>query len=114
MTPRQILCAALLAPFLALTAFVLATDGLLGFYQAAFANRSTLLMSADLLLALGLVLLWMHADARTNGTPFVPYLLITLAIGIAGPLGYGIHREARLRQASAAPRAAHVRAGEAT
>ncbi len=111
MTTRQILCAALLAPFLALTAFVLTTDGLLGFYQAAFANPSTLLMSADLLIALGLVLLWMHADARANGTPFVPYLLITLAIGIAGPLGYLIHREARLRRKSGSSLEARARAG---
>ncbi len=111
MTTRQILCAALLTPFLALTAFVIATNGLLGFYQAAFANRSTLLMSADLLVALGLVLLWMHADARTNGTPFVPYLLITLAIGVAGPLGYLIHREARLRQTSGSLLDARARTG---
>ena len=35
------------------------------------------------------------------------------AIGVAGPLGYLIHREARLRRMSVAPRAARVRAGGA-
>lgn len=63
------------------------------------------------LIALGILLLWMHADARANGTPFVPYLLITLAIGIAGPLGYLIHREVRLRRMSGSPLDTHVRAG---
>lgn len=101
MTTRQITCAALLLPFLALTAFVLATDGLIGFYRVALSGPSTLLMMTDLLLALGLVLVWMHADSRESGTPFAPYLLITLAIGVAGPLGYLIHREARRRHVSA-------------
>jgi hypothetical protein len=101
MTTRPINCAAQQLPFLALTAFVLATDGLIGFYRVALSGPSTLLMMTDLLLALGLVLVWMHADARESGTPFAPYLLVTLAIGVAGPLGYLIHREARRRHASA-------------
>jgi hypothetical protein len=105
MTARSLVCLALLVPFLALTAFVLATDGLLGFYREALSGPSTVLMGVDLTLALGLVLVWMWQDARESGTPFVPYFLVTLAIGVAGPLAYLIHRGLRASSRPAAVRA---------
>jgi len=95
MTARQIAYAALLAPFLALTAYVLATAGLGGFYREALSSPATALMGLDLVIALGLILVWMRSDARATGTPFLPYLGVTLLVGVAGPLLYGIHREAR-------------------
>lgn len=97
MNVRQLLYVAILAPFLALTAFVLATQGLVGFYEDALRTPATLLMGVDLTIALGLVLAWMWMDARETGTPFAPYLVVTLGIGVAGPLLYLIHREARRR-----------------
>jgi len=100
MTIRQIVYAALLAPFLTLTAYVLATAGLAGFYREALSSPATVLMGLDLTIALGAILVWMWGDARSTGTPFLPYLAVTLLVGVAGPLLYGIHREARL----AAPR----------
>ena len=95
MSSRQLVCLTFLLPFLALTAFVLATAGLVGFYAEMLRSASTVLASVDLTLSLGLVLLWMRADARETGTPFAPYVAITLAIGVAGPLMYLVHREAR-------------------
>jgi hypothetical protein len=49
----------------------------------------------DLSLSLGLVLLWMREDASGRGLPFWPYAAVTLAVGVAGPLAYLIHRELR-------------------
>lgn len=97
MNTRQLVTTAVLLPFLALTGYVLATAGLVGFYAEMMGSASTVLAMTDISLSLGLILLWMIGDARATGTPFTPYLLITLAIGVAGPLGYLIHREARAR-----------------
>jgi hypothetical protein len=98
MSTRQLLAAAVLLPFLALTAYVLETAGLVGFYREMLGSASTVLASTDLTLSLGLILLWMHGDSRATRTPFLPYAAITLAIGVAGPLMYLIHREARVAQ----------------
>jgi hypothetical protein len=102
MSTRSLVYTALLVPFLVLTAYVLGTAGLAGFYAAMLASASTVLASVDLSLSLGLILFWMHADSRSSGTPFAPYLVITLALGVAGPLMFLIHRELRAPRARVA------------
>lgn len=93
---------ALLVPFLSLTVYVLETAGFAGFYREALSSPSTVLMGTDLTIALGLVLVWMWRDARETAVPFAPYLVVTLAIGVAGPLAYLVHREVgRRRHATA-------------
>jgi len=99
MSTRGLVYTALLIPFLTLTAYVLGTAGVIGFYEEMFRSASTVLASVDLSLSLGLILFWMYGDARASGTPFAPYAVITLAIGVAGPLMYLIHREARAPRA---------------
>ncbi len=47
---------------------------------------------ADLLIALTLVLIWMWRDASTQGRPFWPWLMATLAFGSFGPLLYLLTR----------------------
>jgi hypothetical protein len=95
---RQALCLAVLVPFLAFTEWVLYTQGFTGFWAQALGSPVALQLTLDLVIALGLVLLWMQADARETGTPFLPYLLVTLVIGSIGPLSYLIHRESRARR----------------
>jgi len=102
MSTRSLVYTALLLPFLALSAYVLGTAGLSGFLAALLASPSTALASVDLSLSLGLILFWMHADSRASVTPFAPYLVITLALGVAGPLMYLIHRELRAPRARVA------------
>jgi len=46
--PRQLVYIALLAPFLALTSYVLATTGLVGFYAEMSRSASTVLSMVDL------------------------------------------------------------------
>ena len=105
----QLAYTAALVPFLALTGYVLETAGLIGFFAEMARSPSTALAMLDLTLSLSLILVWMHGDSRT-ATPFLPYVAITLAIGVAGPLLYLIHRYrvyfARLRGLRLAARCA--------
>ncbi len=90
---KQIVLGLVLFDFAALTAYVIAQHGYLGFFELATANSATVLMGVDLLIALGLVALWMWRDARERGTSAIPYLLVTALFGSAGPLLYMIVRE---------------------
>lgn len=83
----------LLLDFVGLTAWVVATHGYLGFFEAAFASSATTLAFVDLSIMLGLGLAWMWDDARLRGATFWPYLLLTLGFGAAGPLAYLLARE---------------------
>ena len=105
MNLKQVALIGALIPFLALTTYVLATMGLSGFYAAAQANAATELMMLDLVIGLGILSVWMYSDARERSFSALPYLAITLVIGVAGPLLYLIRREAeRSRTAPAGAR----------
>src|SRR5262249_28213606 len=100
----KIVLALVLVDFLALTSFVLAEHGFVGFYRWALHNSATTLMLVDLCISLVLVMVWMLRDARERGVSVLPYVLITRAIGSAGPLLYLLRRESdapRLAQAPA-------------
>lgn len=84
-----------LLDFVGLTAYVIATHGYLGFFEAAFANAATTLTFVDLGIVLGLFLVWMWGDARARRAAFWPWAAVTLAFGAAGPLAYLIARERR-------------------
>ena len=81
-----------LALFLGLTAWVVYQHGYVGFFELALANSATRLMSVDLIIALSLAVVWMVQDARSRGGNWLPYALVTLFFGAAGPLLYLIRR----------------------
>jgi Terpene cyclase DEP1 len=110
MSTRQLVCLVLVVPFLAFTAYVLETAGLLGFYAEMLRSPSTLLASTDLTLSLGLIAFWMYGDARETGTPFLPYAVITAVLGVAGPLLYLVHRDMLTARRGAALRSQGQRA----
>ena len=92
MNRKQIAVTAVLIAFLAQEAYALYVYGYLGFFETllgSIAGASTFL---DLVVALGLVCVWMTNDAREHNVSPIPYLLITLALGSAGPLLYLIRR----------------------
>ena len=92
MNAKQIGLSVLLANFLALTAYAVYQYGYVGFFDLMTANLATATAFADLLIALSLIVVWMVRDARARGVSPVPYVLLTLALGSAGPLAYLIRR----------------------
>lgn len=86
------LLAAVLIDFLALTGYAMWNLGLVGIIEAASANAGTILLSVDLVLALGVACFWMWGDAKQRGETALPYILLTAATGSAGPLAYLIKR----------------------
>ncbi len=77
-----------LALFLGLTGLVLSEHGFSGFYDSMALNWATRLAFVDLVIALALASAWMVLDARRIGRSVVPYLILTLVFGSAGPLLY--------------------------
>ena len=82
------------AAFTLLTAAVLAETGLVGFYRQLLASPAAWQTLADIAIALGLVLAWMHQDARRSGRAFWPWVPVTLVLGSFGPLLYLLRRPA--------------------
>lgn len=106
MHARVIALEVVLLGFLALTGYVIYQHGYLGFYDWANYNSATRLMFVDLLISLGLILAWMWSDARSRGLSVLPYAVLTLAFGAAGPLAYLIRRETAADRRGAAQAAA--------
>ena len=92
MTWQKAVLGLVLILFLAMTGEVLYEHGYLGFFAIAVSNSATQLMMFDLVIALTLVTLWMVEDANAKGKSVVPFVLITLFFGAAGPLLYLITR----------------------
>jgi hypothetical protein len=92
MNKKQIALAVVLFDFAALTAYVVAQYGIVGLYDAVFANWATTLVMVDLTIALTMVVAWMWQDARQRGVSPIPYALLTLAFGSVGPLLYLVRR----------------------
>jgi hypothetical protein len=92
MNGKQIGLGAVLLAFLALTAYAFAQHGLGDLINLLMDNSATVLVSVDLTIALTMICVWMWVDARGRGTSALPFILVTLAFGSAGPLLYLIRR----------------------
>ena len=105
MNRKQLILAAVLFDFAALTAYAVWQHGFIGLFQLAVSSWGTALVFVDLTIALGLVLIWMLGDSRERGLSFLPYALLTLAFGSVGPLLYLIRREGHAAPAPSLARA---------
>jgi hypothetical protein len=103
MNAKQIGVGLVLADFAALNAYVVYRYGYLGFYELALANAATVTLFVDLVIALGLVSLWMWRDARARGRSFWAYAPLTLLFGSVGPLLYLVRRLGDERPLAATP-----------
>jgi hypothetical protein len=101
MNKKQIALAVVLADFAALNAYAVSQFGLIGLFEQVFANSATILVMADLTIALSMVVVWMWQDARQHDISPLPYALLTAGLGSVGPLLYLIRRFGR--DAVAAP-----------
>jgi len=106
MNRKQIALGIVLADFAAITAYAVWQHGYVGVFQLALSSWATGLVFIDLVIALGLVLVWMMGDSRERGLAFLPYAMLTLAFGSVGPLLYLIRREGRSVPAASFARAA--------
>ena len=88
MNGKQIGLGILLLDFLALTGYALWAYGYVGFFELLFANAATITAASDLTIALAMVSVWLWQDAKKRGISAVPYLVVTAALGSAGPLLY--------------------------
>jgi hypothetical protein len=84
---RKILITALIALSI-ITALALWYDGLWGILAPNFQSFGEFQVFFDLIIALGLFIVWMWRDALNAGRNPWPWLLITLSVGSFGPLIY--------------------------
>lgn len=84
----RIVLGLVLLDFLAVTAWAVSVHGIVGFVEALGANAATTALTADLMIALGLITVWMWRDAKARGRNVLPYLGLTATLGSVGPLVY--------------------------
>jgi hypothetical protein len=88
MTMTRLLLLTVLLPFSALSVAALWQHGYWGLFEPALHSLAAAQVLVDLVIALGLVLVWLWRDARANGRNPWPWTLLTLAAGSFGPLLY--------------------------
>lgn len=96
---NKTLLSVVLIAFAALTGYTLLHYGGL-FAWLAFYTRdpASWQIFADLLITMGLLLVFVRRDAQANGRPFFPWAVVCLALGSFGPLLYFITAK-QVRQA---------------
>ena len=85
---KRIVLAITLIAFLVLTAIAVFQHGYQGIFVQQFQNFAGIQVLVDLVIALGLFLIWMWKDARSEGRNPWPWLLLALATGSIGALVY--------------------------
>jgi hypothetical protein len=95
MNTKQAGLSVVLLGFLALNVYTVYQHGYIGFFELMMANAATVTASVDLVIALVLIVGWMEKDAKERGISPLPYIVLTLALGSAGPLLYLIRRAGR-------------------
>lgn len=91
---NKLLLLAVLVPFSALSAVALWTHGYWGLLEPAWHSWGAAQVLVDLIIALGLFLVWMWRDAARLGRSPWPWLVLTLVAGSFGPLLYLLTRPA--------------------
>lgn len=92
MSGKKILLFLVLADFLAVSVWGASQVGILGLFTGMIASPASIVGSVDLVIALGLIAVWMVHDARAHGLSPIPYLVLTVALGSVGPLLYLLRR----------------------
>ena len=85
---NKLLLVLVLVPFSLLSLAALWKHGYWGLFEPAFQSLAAAQVLFDLIIALGLFLVWMWRDAGQSGRNPWPWLVLTLAAGSFGPLLY--------------------------
>ena len=109
MSKKQIGLWCVMADFVCLTLYAMFTEGYFAFIGVAIdfagSNIWGVQILTDFLVALTIALGWCVADARKRDLNYWPFVVLTITLGVIGPLAYLIHRErveARASDTSAA------------
>jgi Terpene cyclase DEP1 len=89
---QRVLLSLVLAGFCVLSALALWHHGYWGIIAPQFQTLGTAQVLADLVIALGMVMVWMWRDARAAGRNAWPWIVLTLVAGSFGPLLYLLSR----------------------
>jgi hypothetical protein len=89
---KQIPLSLVFVVFTAETGYVLYLYGM-GWIEVVFENPVSMLLFADLCIALTMVMVWIVGDARERGISPWPYIATTLFAGSVGTLAYLIRRD---------------------
>ncbi|WP_181706098.1 DUF2834 domain-containing protein [Chthonobacter rhizosphaerae] len=89
---ERALLLSVLAVFSALSAVALWQHGYWGIFEPLFRSSAGAQVLADIVIALGLAIVWMVHDARATGRTVWPFVVVTLAVGSFGPLLYLLTR----------------------
>lgn len=81
-----------LLAFAAFSTWAMWQVGYFGIWQGAMANPGSWQVLIDLIVACGLICVWMVIDAREHGRNPWPFVAITLTAGSFGPLFYLLSR----------------------
>lgn len=92
---KTLLLLFVLLDFAIFSLYAITQVGYLGIWQAGFANWGSLQILADLMIAGGLICLWIFNDAPRHGMNPWSYIVITLVGGSFGPLLYLLRRQLR-------------------
>ncbi len=90
---KKLLLIPVLVPFSLLSLAALWKHGYWGLFEPAFHSLAAAQVLVDLIIALGLFLVWMWRDAGQSGRNPWPWLVLTLAAGSFGPLLYLLTRK---------------------
>lgn len=85
---KRVILVLILTAFLVLTAVALYHHGYWGIIEPHLKSWGAAQVLVDLIIALGLFLVWMWQDAKKAGRNPWPWVLITLSTGSIGPLIY--------------------------
>lgn len=93
MKPRHLVLAAVMIPFLVLSAVATVQHGFIGIFAVAWSSTAGAQVFADLCIALFLALGWVKDDAQARGLDPRPWMLATPFLGSISPLFYLVYRE---------------------
>lgn len=92
MNIKTLLLILVLAVFAAISLYAMLQVGYLGIWQSGLVSWGAFQILVDLVIACGLICIWMVLDARQRGTNPWPYVAITVFSGSFGPLLYLLMR----------------------
>ncbi len=99
-TPKMVLLELVLVSFLSFTGYAIWSVGYLGFFELVLSSTVSTLLFVDLSICLTLAAVWMWQDSRESGVSPLPYFIVGLLFGAAGPLAYLIHKEMKTARRS--------------